>query len=312
LWSHLVHFGQMVLYKKYDLHQDYIRTRRHQIHILRYARERFWPKRGAAQPFISQTDARNTTLLIPPIEHQRRTAAILSAYDDLIENNIRRIAILEEMARALYQEWFVHFRFPGYEHVPLVDSPLGPIPQGWEVGELQDALVLQRGFDLPLKEREAGPIPVYASTGIVGTHSEAKVRGPGVVTGRSGSLGTVIYCPKEFWPLNTTLWVKEYRRSTPFHAFYLLQGLGLEKYDGGAAVPTLNRNHVHGLPTVLPPLSFLERFDEVLLPTYDLKFVLDAKNQNLRTTRDLLLPKLISGEIDVSAMLEEPIPEAAD
>jgi type I restriction enzyme S subunit len=90
---------------------------------------------------------------IPPLPVQRRIAGILSAYDDLIENSQRRIKILEEMACRLYREWFVHFRFPGHEDCRFVDSPLGEIPEGWEVGRLDEVLVLQRGFDLPKSDR---------------------------------------------------------------------------------------------------------------------------------------------------------------
>ena len=103
-----------------------------------------WPKRGAAQPFISQTDARNVEIPLPPLPIQRRIAGILSAYDELIENSQRRIKILEAMARALYREWFVHFRFPGHESVPRVPSPLGEIPQGWEVKKLGDLCTLAK------------------------------------------------------------------------------------------------------------------------------------------------------------------------
>lgn len=241
---------------------------------------------------------------VHPLSIQRKIANILSAYDDLIENNTRRIKILEEMARSLYDEWFVKFRFPGHEQTKLVDSELGLIPEGWKVGKLEDALVLQRGFDLPTKQRKEGSIPIYASTGITGTHDEAKVKAPGVVTGRSGSLGTVIYADEDFWPLNTTLWVKEFRKVTPIYAFYLLSRLELEQYNSGAAVPTLNRNDIHGLPVVIPSPSQLQKFNHHIQLILKLKKNLLTRNENLRQTRDLLLPKLISGEIDVEKLDE--------
>jgi len=91
---------------------------------------------------------RSVSVVHPPLPTQRKIADILSAYDDLIENNTRRIAILEEMAQQLYQEWFVHFRYPGHENVPLVDSELGPIPEGWEVKRLGDiAREVRRSVD---------------------------------------------------------------------------------------------------------------------------------------------------------------------
>lgn len=255
---------------------------------------------SAGVPHINLSILREFEINLPPLETQRKIASILSAYDDLIENNTRRIKILEEISQMIYREWFVNFGFPGHEKVKMVDSPLGLIPEGWEVGRLDDALVLQRGFDLPKKDRiEDGDVPVYAATGLNGKHSLAKVKGPCVVTGRSGSLGTVIYIDEAFWPLNTTLWVKEFKRATPIFAYYLLLDLGLAQYNAGAAVPTLNRNDVHGLHVVLPPKNLLEIFERNVLTIFMFKKVLQRKTDNLRQTRDLLLPKLISGEVAV-------------
>ncbi|MBE9095483.1 restriction endonuclease subunit S [Tychonema sp. LEGE 07203] len=255
---------------------------------------------GATVHHLNMKDIRNLELpKLPSLYTQRKIAAILSAYDRLIENNTRRIEILEEMARSIYREWFVNFRFPGHEQAQMVDSELGPIPEGWEVGRLDDALILQRGFDLPTQQRKEGNIPIYASTGVTGTHNEAKVKAPGVVTGRSGSLGTVIYIDEDFWPLNTTLWVKEFRRVTPLYAFYLLSNLKLEQYNSGAAVPTLNRNDIHGRSVVIPPQKILEHLNLFVEPLLVLKKNLLKRSDYLRQTRDLLLPRLISGEIDV-------------
>jgi len=181
----------------------------------------------------------------------------------------------------------------------MIASPLGLIPEEWGIGRLDDALILQRGFDLPTAQRKEGNIPVYAATGIAGTHDTARVKGPGIVTGRSGSLGTVIYVDTDFWPLNTALWVREFRHVTPIYAFYLLNSLGLSAFNSGAAVPTLNRNDIHGLPVVLPPHALLALFDEYVATIFAMRKNLQDKNANLRHTRDLLLPKLISGEVDV-------------
>lgn len=255
---------------------------------------------GTTQDNLSLDKLLSFDILTPRLPTQQRIASILSTYDNLIENNTRRIGILEEMAQTIHREWFVHFRFPGHKKAKLVPSPLGPIPIGWSAGRLDEAVVLQRGFDLPNSSRRQGNVPVYAATGVVGTHNEAKVVGPGVVTGRSGSLGAVIYVPEDYWPLNTTLWVKEFRRSTPLHAYFLLSSLDLGQFNSGAAVPTLNRNDVHPLPVVLPPDLILAEFDTHVMPLYELISSLSARNVNLRRTRDLLLPRLISGEMDVS------------
>jgi type I restriction enzyme S subunit len=268
---------------------------------------------GATMPNLNTAIIRSISISYPPLPTQYKITAILSAYDDLIENNARRIAILEDMAQALYREWFVHFRYPGYEKNGMAESALGMIPDGWEVVKLGDALTLQRGFDLPTGQRQDGNIPVYAATGINGTHNVAKVKGPGVVTGRSGSLGTVIYITEDFWPLNTTLWVKDFRLVTPIYAFYLLSFIELKTFNSGVAVPTLNRNDVHKIQIVIPPRTVIDQFDRHVLPIFTMKKYLTQKNTNLRQTRDLLLPKLISGEVDVEGLdieTGEGMPEA--
>ena len=264
--------------------------------------------KGSVQTVINLADLKAARVPLPPISTQWRIAGILSAYDDLIENNTKRIKILEEMARVLYREWFVHFRFPGHEKVKLVDYPLGQIPEGWDVGRLDDALVLQRGFDLPKKARIPGRVPIYASTGVVGSHNEAKMKGPAVVTGRSGSLGTVRFVEGEYWPLNTALWSRGLKRVSAHYAYFLLQELDLARMGGGAAVPTLNRNHVHAMEIVLPPAAAVTDFDELVVPMFKLRSVLRNQNEALTEARDLLLPRLISGEIDVDAL---ELPEAA-
>jgi type I restriction enzyme, S subunit len=134
---------------------------------------------GVNVPHISGEQIKAFKFRLPPIDIQKRIVNILSAYDRLIENNTRRIKILEEMAQNLYREWFVNFRFPGHEQTKLVDSELGLVPECWDIGRLEDAVVLQRGFDLPKRDRKPGTVPIYASTGITDTHCEAKVKASG-------------------------------------------------------------------------------------------------------------------------------------
>ena len=268
---------------------------------------------GATIKHLPRQNLAKVEVAVPPLETQRAIASILSAYDDLIENNTRRIEILEEMARRLYEEWFVHFRFPGHEEVSFKESELGEIPEGWEVGTLQDVIVLQRGFDLPVKKRTPGDFPIVSATGVSGTHVEAKIDGPGVVTGRSGSIGKVMYVHGSYWPLNTTLWGKAFPLGSSLFAFYTLSAIDLKGFNVGAAVPTLNRNDIHGLPVILPAKEVVQLFDQVAGPIHELVVTLEKKSANLRTQRDLLLPKLVSGEIDVSdiTMPEDKEVEAA-
>lgn len=167
------------------------------------------------------------------------------------------------------------------------------------MGRLDDLLILQRGFDLPLPKRVPGPYPVIAASGDNGTHNEYLVRGPGVTTGRSGVLGRVFFVHSDFWPLNTSLWVKDFKGCTPTYAFHLLSRLDFGTFNAGSAVPTLNRNHVHNLPVVLPPPPIVEVFDRTALALLQRKKAADEQSKTLAAVRDALLPKLISGELQV-------------
>lgn len=250
---------------------------------------------GGAVPLLNLGIVRKAPVPLPPQNSQVTICSILSAYDDLIENNRRRIQLLEESARLLYKEWFVHLRFPGHEHVKIIDG----VPEGWEKVKIGEMFTLQRGFDLPVKKRKDGVIPIYASTGINGYHIESKVKGPSVVTGRSGSLGTVMYVSTDFWPLNTTLWIKEFKRVDPHFAMHLLSTLQLEQYNGGAAVPTLNRNDVHRIEVLCPSPLLLQLFEEQAEEFSRQTEILKKINNNAKTARDLLLPRLMNGDIAI-------------
>lgn len=241
-------------------------------------------------------------IALPPLDQQRLVGDAAFCYDDLIATNQRRIALLEEAARLLYREWFVQLRFPGHDYVSVIDG----VPLGWQRGSLEDALFLQRGFDLPNGDRLPGDVPVYASTGINGFHSEAKVKGPGVVTGRSGTLGQVHYVSDDYWPLNTALWVKEFRRVSPLMAYFMLSELNLAQFNSGASVPTLDRKTAHQAAVLIPPTSVIEQFDRIVQPMFDQACALRTHICATAKARDLLLPKLMSGQLDVSRI---PLPE---
>ncbi|MGU4708213.1 restriction endonuclease subunit S [Escherichia coli] len=216
-----------------------------------------WAGTGGTRKALTKGMLEGFEIPLPPVDVQDKIVQKIKTYNDLIENNRRRIQLLEESARLLYQEWFVHLRFPGHKQVKITDG----VPEGWSKEPLENLLVLQRGFDLPVSKRIEGSVPIYASTGINGFHNVAKVKGPGVVTGRSGSLGTVMYVAKDYWPLNTTLWVKEFKKASPIFATYLLRAMKLEGYNGGAAVPTLNRNDVHKVDVLCPESKLMNEFE---------------------------------------------------
>jgi type I restriction enzyme S subunit len=255
---------------------------------------------GSATRFLTKGIIDNIEFYLPFREVQNEIVGVLSGYDNLIENNNRRIAILEEMAQSLYHEWFVNFRFPGHQYCQFKDSPLGQIPEGWEVKRLDDYVVLQRGFDLPKRMRKVdGDIPIYAASGITGYHDIAKVKSPGLVTGRSGTLGIVNLVLEDFWPLNTSLWVKEFKNCSAYYGYYLLKSIGLDQFNSGAAVPTLNRNDVHGLSIVAPAAKKIDEFESMVESMFSQINILTKKNLVLKEQRDMLLPKLISGQIQL-------------
>lgn len=147
----------------------------------------------------------------------------------------------------------------------------------WRDATLGNVLTLQRGFDLPETERKPGRYPVIASTGPVGTHDHAMVQGPGVVIGRSGSLGGGQFIAGDFWPLNTTLWVKDFKGNDRRFCYYLLKSLDLAHFNAGSGVPTLNRNHIHPLPVTVPTDPREQRAIAHILGTLDDKIELNRR-----------------------------------
>lgn len=137
-------------------------------------------------------------------------------------------------------------------------------PKGYPKVPLIEVASLQRGYDLPVQNRVDGSVPIYAANGQNGNHNQAKATGPGVVTGRSGTIGKVHYVEGDYWPLNTALYVTDFHGNHPKWVYYMLQAFKLERFVEGAGVPTLNRNLVHGELIPLPPLSEQKRIAAIL------------------------------------------------
>ena len=253
---------------------------------------------GSTVDRIPLTEFPDYPIALPPLEYQGRVVRVLGAFSALMENNRRRIEILEEMARLLYREWFVHFRFPGHEDVELVDSVLGPIPKGWEARRLGDLLELAYGKALKADDRMGGPVSVYGSGGHIGWHDEALVAGPGIVVGRKGNVGSVHWSDRDFFPIDTTYYVKS---DLPLR--FLDQMLRMQEFiDSHAAVPGLSRDQAYALIVATPAHCLLSRFENAVEPMYNLRRNLTEQNAVLREARDLLLPRLVSGELDVSEL----------
>ena len=134
----------------------------------------------------------------------------------------------------------------------------------WEQRKVKDVAPLQRGFDLPTSQMEKGPYPVVMSNGIGGYHSQYRAKGPGVVTGRSGTIGKLHYIEDDYWPHNTSLWVTSFNGNYPKFVYHLYQLLDLSHYGTGSGVPTLNRNDVHDAKVFIPSLDEQKQISKIL------------------------------------------------
>ena len=248
---------------------------------------------GATVRHTSPSRIYDVPVELPLLPVQRRIVGILSAYDELIENNQRRIQILETMARALYREWFVEFRFPGHERLPRVASRFGDIPKGWETKKLGDIIELKYGKALKKTKRCDGECPVFGSSGIVGYHDKSLVKGPGIIVGRKGNVGSVFWSDEDFFVIDTAYYVTS---SVPLRfLFYDLQTKNFINND--AAVPGLNRHQAYALEILTPPPPLIERFCRLADNFEHQASTLRRQIKNLRCTRDLLLPRLLSGQV---------------
>lgn len=227
----------------------------------------------------------------PPIEFQGAIVEMLGAYSSLIENNRRRMVLLEESARLLYREWFVHLRFPGHEHTRIVDG----VPEGWARRPLCDCATLNYGKALKSEDRIPGEYPVYGSSGIVGTHEKPLVAGPVIILGRKGNVGSVYWSAKSCYPIDTVYFVDA--ASSSLYLYYALQHMHFISTD--VAVPGLNRGLAYSRELLCPKESALSAFIEIVTPIHAQLDKLDEQNQKLRAARDLLLPRLMSGELTV-------------
>lgn len=288
---------------------------------------------SGAQRNLNGKSIKQFAIGAPPVEVQQRIASILSAYDDLIENNTRRIAILEEMARRIYEEWFVRFRFPGHERVQMVESELGLVPDGWETVRMEDVCArITDGSHYSPKSIEAGKpmasVKDMHDWGInVGTcrqiaegeyeklvRNDCKPRLNDVLIAKDGSYlkhTFVVDQEIDLVILSSIAILRPNGRMLPNQlAMYLrLPDVAsrMKGYVSGVAIPRIVLRDFRQFLVLLPLTEVQRAWAAHCDPMLRLCRNLVRKNQNLRTTRDLLLPKLISGELDVSAI---PEPEA--
>lgn len=274
---------------------------------------------GATVAHLNMRDVRTMELPelpLPPA--QRRIASILSAYDELIENSQQRIKILESMARALYREWFVYLRFPGHESVPLVPCILGGIPQGHEVMKFGDLCELRKDqyrdsehSELPLVDMARMPSRSLAPSN-TGTPDELATSR--ILFERGDTLFGAIRCylhkvvTVHYSGVTNTSVLVLRPKAEYFRALLAIIASDIdtirwaEKQSTGTKMPVINWGVFQEMPTPIPSKTLAQSFEEVAGPMLDEIGVLATKIENLRRTRDLLLPRLLSGQIDVETI----------
>ena len=278
---------------------------------------------GVATPIVNKSTFANLEVCVPSLPIQRKIAATLSAYDDLIENNTRRIKILEDMAQTLYREWFVHFRFPGHENVQMVESELGLIPQEWKVVPASEAMFVNPKTSVP-RDTIKPFVPMKSATenSMLITEIEertgnsgAKFKNGDTLFARitpcleNGRTGFVQFLSNndEIAFGSTEFIVLRSKTLNPYFVYLLAQTRDFRENAIKSMTGATGRQRVlnecfddYFLPN--PDQDVLCQFESTIAPLFRKVQSLSERNENLRQTRDLLLPKLISGEVDVSEL----------
>ena len=241
-----------------------------------------------AYPSLNLPTIAGISVPVPPIPEQKRIIGIL---DEAFEGIATAKANAEknlQNARALFES-----------HLNAVFTQRG---EGWVEKNFDEICVLQRGFDLPSHSRKEGIFPLVSSNGITDRIDTWKVKAPGVVTGRSGTIGNVHYIEEDYWPLNTSLYIKDFHGNYERYIYYFLKQFDLSKYSSGAGVPTLNRNNVHGVKVWFPKdtaeqKSIATKLDALSEETQRLESIYQQKLAALEALKKSLLNQAFSGEL---------------
>lgn len=243
---------------------------------------------GAAQRTVSLGSLRNIKIDVPSLESQKHIADILSAYDDLIENNQKQIKLLEEAAQRLYKEWFVDLHFPGHENTKIVDG----VPEGWSRGLLKELISVNYGKDHK-KAPDDGNIPVYGSGGLMRKCNKSLFSGEAVLIPRKGSLNNIMYVDETFWTVDTMFYATMKQPHTAIFVYFFVKAFDMYSMNIGAAVPSMTTKILDAMDVVIPDKETLEKFDKYAKVYFNKIKTLQGQNEQLKTTRDLLLPKLM-------------------
>lgn len=268
----------------------YFHTREGQYKILANASQVGVPALARATSTFRLIDIK-----LPPLATQRRIASILSSLDRKIELNNKINADLEEMAQAIFKNWFVDFE--PFKDGKFVDSELGMIPEGWKVGCLGDLITIKYGKDH--KKLEDGTFPVYGSGGFMRFVNSWLYNGESVLIPRKGTLDNIMYVSEKFWTVDTMFFSVPKMDYVMKYVYNYIKRFDFSKMNEGTSVPSNTAARLNKMQILIPTHEVLEMYDETLCPIYNKRKMNDKESRTLSTLRDTLLPRLMSGELEV-------------
>ncbi|MBO5706299.1 MAG: restriction endonuclease subunit S [Bacteroidaceae bacterium] len=249
--------------------------------------------KGASRNAMTKQMIENFEVPCPPLDTQQRIATILSYYDSLIENYQKQIKLLEESAQRLYKEWFIDLRFPGHENTKIVDG----VPEGWEKKKITELLEIKYGKDH--KALKDGIYPVYGTGGVMRYTERYLHNGESVLIPRKGSLNNILLVNGKFWTIDTMFYSIPKMDFVSKIAYFNLKEKDMYSFNIGAAVPSMTINILSTMDILLPSVNIRKDFENVLSKYFSLTLNLQTQIRHLTEARDRLLPKLMSGEIEV-------------
>jgi type I restriction enzyme S subunit len=267
---------------------------------------------ASGREHVNKSNFQEIHVRVHPLDEQRKIAGILNAYDDLIENNAQRIVVLEEMAEAIYREWFVNLRFVGHEKVKLINSSLGRIPEGWKVTNIGEVATNFDRLRKPLSSMQRadmkGGYPYYGAAKIFDYIDDYIFDGKYLLVAEDGSVITPSRKPVlqmaygKFWVNNHTHILQGKHPVSTEHLYLSLSFTDVSGCVTGAAQPKITQANMNRIPFIMATENVQSAFSDLVVPLFDEIHLLNRKTANLHRTRDLLLPKLLSGQLNVEKL----------
>lgn len=251
--------------------------------------------RSGTFPQITYSELSNIMVSLPSQKAQKNIVSILSSLDRKIELNNKINADLEEMAQAIFKNWFVDFE--PFKDGKFVDSELGMIPEGWKVGTLEDLITIKYGKDH--KKLEDGTFPVYGSGGFMRFVNSWLYNGESVLIPRKGTLDNIMYVCEKFWTVDTMFFSVPKMDYVMKYVYNYIKRFDFSKMNEGTSVPSNTAARLNKMQILIPTHEVLEMYDETLCPIYNKRKMNDKESRTLSLLRDTLLPRLMSGELEV-------------